>query len=83
MWRGCSYHGLSVNVDMDLEPFGRINPCGYPGLRVTQLTDLGIVCDTDLVTADLLRILLNLFGYTAVQRAEGLHTFTSQEKVPA
>ena len=37
---GCSYHGLSLNLDMDLEPFNRINPCGYQGLAVTQLTDL-------------------------------------------
>jgi hypothetical protein len=35
--RGCSYHGFSLNVAMDLEPFQRINPCGYPGLQVTQL----------------------------------------------
>ncbi|MBP6683010.1 MAG: lipoyl(octanoyl) transferase LipB, partial [Halioglobus sp.] len=34
--RGCSYHGLSLNVDMDLEPFGRINPCGHRGLEVTS-----------------------------------------------
>lgn len=40
--RGCSYHGLALNVDMDLEPFRRINPCGYPGLAVTQLRDLGV-----------------------------------------
>jgi len=40
--RGCSYHGLALNVDMDLEPFNRINPCGYPGLKVTQLADLGV-----------------------------------------
>jgi len=40
--KGCSYHGLALNVDMDLEPFNRINPCGYPGLAVTQLTDLGV-----------------------------------------
>ena len=39
--RGCSYHGLALNVDMDLAPFQRINPCGYPGLEVTQLTDEG------------------------------------------
>jgi len=39
--RGCSYHGLALNVDMDLTPFQRINPCGYPGLAVTQLADLG------------------------------------------
>jgi len=38
--RGSCYHGLSLNVAMDLEPFSRINPCGYPGLAVTQLTDL-------------------------------------------
>ena len=41
---GCCYHGLSLNVDMDLTPFGAINPCGYPGLEITQLRDLG-VCD--------------------------------------
>jgi lipoyl(octanoyl) transferase len=40
--RGCSYHGLALNVDMDLEPFSRINPCGYPGLAVTQLADFGV-----------------------------------------
>ncbi len=38
--RGCSFHGLALNVDMDLEPFTRINPCGYEGLEVTQLSDL-------------------------------------------
>ena len=36
--RGCSYHGLALNVDMDLEPFGRINPCGYEGLAVTSIS---------------------------------------------
>ncbi|HRH14974.1 MAG TPA: lipoyl(octanoyl) transferase LipB [Azonexus sp.] len=39
---GCSYHGLSLNVDMDLSPFSAINPCGYAGLKVTQTRDLGI-----------------------------------------
>lgn len=39
---GCSYHGLSLNVDMDLHPFTAINPCGYAGLKVTQTRDLGI-----------------------------------------
>ena len=37
--RGCSYHGLALNVDMDLEPFGRINPCGYAGLLVTSMAN--------------------------------------------
>ena len=36
--RGCTYHGVALNVDMDLEPFSRINPCGYPGLAVTDLS---------------------------------------------
>ncbi|MFT5218005.1 MAG: lipoyl(octanoyl) transferase [Planctomycetota bacterium] len=37
--KGCCYHGMALNVDMDLEPFSRINPCGYEGLAVTQLAD--------------------------------------------
>lgn len=40
--RGRAWHGLALNVDMDLSPFAAIDPCGYPGLRVTQLADLGI-----------------------------------------
>ena len=43
--RGCSYHGLSLNVDMDLSPFLAINPCGYTGLAVTQTRDEGIALD--------------------------------------
>ena len=39
---GCTYHGVAVNVDMDLSPFLDIDPCGYPGLAVTQLADLGV-----------------------------------------
>ncbi|MBA4709291.1 MULTISPECIES: lipoyl(octanoyl) transferase LipB [Aquitalea] len=39
---GAVYHGLSLNVDMDLTPFSWINPCGYEGLRVTQMKDLGV-----------------------------------------
>lgn len=39
---GCSYHGLSLNVNMDLTPFGWINPCGYSGMPVTQLADFGV-----------------------------------------
>ncbi|MGR8930812.1 MAG: lipoyl(octanoyl) transferase LipB [Gammaproteobacteria bacterium] len=40
--RGCSYHGLSLNNVMDLTPFNNINPCGYAGLKVTQLADWGV-----------------------------------------
>ncbi len=40
--KGCCYHGVSLNVAMDLSPFAAINPCGYPGLPVTQSSDLGV-----------------------------------------
>jgi len=40
--RGCSYHGIALNADLDLEPFARIDPCGYPGLACTRLADLGV-----------------------------------------
>jgi lipoyl(octanoyl) transferase len=39
--RGCSFHGLAFNIGMDLAPYARINPCGFQGLPVTQLLDLG------------------------------------------
>ena len=45
--RGRAYHGLSLNVDMDLAPFRAIDPCGYPGLAVTQLKDLGLEASVD------------------------------------
>jgi len=45
--RHCSYHGLALNVDLDLEPFSRINPCGFPGLAVTRLVDLGVELSLD------------------------------------
>lgn len=50
---GCTYHGLSLNVDLDLTPFSAINPCGYPGLAVTRLRDLGIDLDPPAVGAAL------------------------------
>jgi lipoyl(octanoyl) transferase len=58
---GCTYHGLALNVDMDLTPFEMINPCGYPQLPVTQLRDLGVDVDIEesrgkLVTAIQTRI---------------------------
>jgi lipoyl(octanoyl) transferase len=43
---GCSYHGVSLNVDMDLAPYDAINPCGYEGMKVAQLRDLTDKWDT-------------------------------------
>jgi len=51
--RHCSYHGLALNVAMDLAPFGRIDPCGYAGLEVTDLRTLGAPSDLARVRADL------------------------------
>ncbi len=51
--RGCCYHGLALNVDMDLGPFARINPCGYADMPVTQLSDLGGPTELARVGADL------------------------------
>lgn len=62
--RGCSYHGLALNVDMDLEPFARINPCGMAGLAVTQLADLGAETDISIVRKALTTALLRELGYT-------------------
>ena len=50
--RGGSYHGLAFNIDMDLEPFSRINPCGYAGLQMTQLSALGGPGDVAAVAAE-------------------------------
>ena len=44
---GCTYHGVALNVDMDLEPFSRINPCGLVGMQMTQLHDLGVALDAN------------------------------------
>lgn len=59
---GCSYHGLSLNVDMDMSPFLAINPCGYPGMAVTQTTSLGIADGVQAVSAKLLHGLVRELG---------------------
>ena len=58
--RGCSYHGLSLNVDMDLSPFRDIDPCGFEGLEVTQLRDLGVEADSEAIQDELGARLLEL-----------------------
>ncbi|MRI33575.1 octanoyltransferase [Endozoicomonas sp. OPT23] len=58
-----SYHGLSFNLDMDTEPFNRINPCGYEGLQVAQLRDLIDTVSWDEVSSRLLECLMTELGY--------------------
>ena len=61
--KGCSFHGLALNVDMDLEPFSRINPCGYEGLEVTQLKNLVTDVGINDVVENLQHILLKNLSY--------------------
>jgi lipoyl(octanoyl) transferase len=63
--RGCSFHGLAFNVAMDLEPFHRINPCGYKGLAVTQLLDLGGPSQLAAVEDVLVEAFCRQFGFVA------------------
>jgi len=71
--RGCSFHGLSINVDMDMEPFQRINPCGYAGLEMVQMADLST---RPLLLSELQEVLcsqlLGLLGQPAASRCSGL-----------
>jgi len=56
--RGCAFHGLALNVDMDLAPFEAIDPCGQPGLRVTQTRDLGFEFSVDAAGTQLAALLI-------------------------
>ena len=59
----CCYHGLSLNIDMDLSPFNAIDPCGYQGLEVTQTKDLGIALSPAQIAEKLLQYLTNQLNY--------------------
>lgn len=61
--RGCSFHGLALNVDLDLEPFGRINPCGYQGLAMTRIRDEATGVTLDRVAGSLSAELARRLGY--------------------
>lgn len=81
--RGCSYHGLALNAAMDLEPFSRINPCGYPGLEVTQLRELGVEFAIQKIEQDLLRIVIEHLGASTIDSVDGLPQPTSQDRAHA
>jgi len=70
--KGRSFHGLSLNVDMDLEPFDRINPCGYAGMPMTQIADFNKECTFLDVANDLQNILQSVFGYTQTALKDSL-----------
>jgi len=70
--RGCSYHGLSLNVALDLAPFKRINPCGYTNLDVTQISALNGPDDTLTVSKSLIPYLTAALGYDIISETEEL-----------
>ncbi|MDA0119459.1 lipoyl(octanoyl) transferase LipB [Vibrio sp. T11.5] len=65
--KGCSFHGLALNVNMDLSPFLRINPCGYAGMEMVQMSQLGGPDDLTQVEAALVDELVTLLGYEQVE----------------
>ncbi|MBE2210251.1 MAG: lipoyl(octanoyl) transferase LipB [Xanthomonadaceae bacterium] len=67
--RGCTFHGLAFNIAMDLEPFRRINPCGYAGLEVVSMSDLGGPGGMDAVKPVLLEQIARQFGLAPVSEA--------------
>lgn len=72
--RNKSYHGLSLNIDMDLSPFQQINPCGYEGMAVTQIKNLTSQINLSSISADLVTHLAQLLGYnhTAIRKHNNL-----------
>lgn len=64
--KGRSYHGLSVNVDMDLEPFSRINPCGYEGMKMTQLSNFENAEPIEQFSARVVDTISKMFGYQEI-----------------
>lgn len=65
--KGCSFHGLALNVDMDLSPFLRINPCGYQGMEMVQMSQLGGPNSVAVVEQSLVKELVTLLHYDTVE----------------
>ncbi len=75
---GASYHGIALNIDMDLAPFSCIDPCGYPGQPVTCLANLGVHRDIDVASRELIKHLISELGYTArIRSSAGLQAGSS------
>jgi lipoyl(octanoyl) transferase len=59
--RGCSYHGISLNINLDLSPFNQINPCGFENLKITQLSNLVALTDQSLPVVNIAKLLQEQF----------------------
>lgn len=69
--RGCSFHGLALNVSMDLSPFLRINPCGYAGMNMVQTTDLNGPQNLEQAGVGLVKHMIKKLNATVVKHTEG------------
>jgi len=69
--RGCSFHGLALNVNMDMEPFSRINPCGYAGLSMCQVSDFEQGCSVYQLEGRLVQELVAGLGHQSVDHRHG------------
>lgn len=69
--RGCSFHGLALNVNMDLSPFLRINPCGYAGMNMVQTTDLNGPQNLEQAGSGLVKHMIKKLNATVVKHTEG------------
>jgi lipoyl(octanoyl) transferase len=68
--KGCSFHGLALNVNMDLTPFLRINPCGYAGMEMVQVSQLGGPQQVSVVEDQLIKALITILDYEQVEFSE-------------
>lgn len=66
--KGCAYHGIAFNIHLDLEPFNRINPCGFTGLQMTQLSELSNIKSVRLAGEQLIGHLMKNLGYNTLQQ---------------
>lgn len=78
--KGCSYHGISINIDMDLSPYDNINTCGYAGLEVTQMKNFGINDNVQQISEVLLSKLVKQLNYS-VERINCKSNVTLQHAV--
>ncbi|MFM8453596.1 MAG: lipoyl(octanoyl) transferase LipB, partial [Gammaproteobacteria bacterium] len=72
--KGCSYHGLSFNWNLDLKPFSFINPCGYENLEVARLIDLSIGFSSQFrnqIISDIIKHMLNIFNFNIISWEQG------------
>ncbi len=78
--KGCSFHGLSLNIDMDLSPFKNINPCGYPDLKIIQLADFNQQVSLQDAGSELIHQLCRFLGIEQIIQKDALPLLSGQDQ---